>query len=118
MTDLDTPLAELDAAPKSGPFYDDITPEQAAKRYSNKELAVYHFYNNNGIVAEWSKLGNRLIAHGRGFAAYGDFGVYHEGLRKLAAYERKRVGRIELQVALACIRRTIDRGEAFLAKEA
>lgn len=115
MTDLDALLAEFAAAPKSGPMYDDVTAEQAAKRYNNKELALFHYYNPNGIMAEWAALSDRLIAFGRGYAAYGDFGTYSKALHKLTDYKRQRVGTIELTVALRCIRGTIDRGNAFLA---
>lgn len=116
MTDLDTLLAEINAAPKSGPMHDNITAEQAAKRYSNKELALFHYYNANGIMAEWAALSDRLIAFGRGYAAYGDFGTFSKSLHKLTDYKRQRVGTIELNVALSCIRSTIDKGNAFLAE--
>jgi len=99
------------------PISADITPAQAAKRFSNKDLAAFHCYNPNGIAVEWSALSDRLLAHGRGYLAYGDIGHLYDKLRKLARWERKRVGRIELQVLIECIRHTIDKGEAFLAAE-
>ena len=115
MTELDILLAEYRAAPKSGPMHDNISAYQAAKRYTNKELALFHYYNPNGIMTEWANLSDRLIAFGRGYAAYGDFGTYSKALYKLVDYKRQRVSSIELRVALKCIRETIDRGNAFLA---
>jgi hypothetical protein len=116
MTDLDTLLAEIDAAPKSGPVYDNITAEEAAKRYSNHDLATFHYFNDNGIRAEWSALGNRLLAFGRGYLAYGDTGYYSERLYALARYERKRVNPNELWAIISGIRKTIERGNAFLVE--
>jgi len=116
MTDLDTLLAEIDAAPKSGPVYDNITAEEAAKRYSNRDLAAFHQFNDNGIRAEWSALSNRLLAFGRGYFAYGDTGYYNKALYELARYERKRVNANQLRSLLFCIRQTIERGNAFLAE--
>jgi hypothetical protein len=116
MTDLDTLLAEIDAAPKSGPVYDNITAEEAAKRYSNHALATFHYFNDNGIRAEWSELGSRLLAFGRGYLAYGDTGYYNERLYALARYERKRVNPNELWAIVSGIRKTIERGNAFLAE--
>lgn len=114
MTDLDILLAEFDAAPKSGPFHDDITAEQAAKRYNSRELAQFHAYNPNGILARWNDLGSRLLAFGRGFLAYGDTGFYYNEILRLAGLQR--VGRIDLQVTISGIERTIAKGEAFLAE--
>ena len=116
MTDLDILLAEFEAAPKSGPMYDNITAEQAAKRYSNRDLALFHKFNDNGIRAEWSKLSERMIAFGRGYAAYGDIGYLSTELDKLADYNRKRIDTIQLNVIIKMIRDTIDKGNAFLAE--
>ena len=116
MTELDILLAEFEAAPKSGPMYDNITAEQAAKRYSNRDLALFHKFNGNGIRAEWSKLSDRLIAFGRGYAAYGDIGYLSNELDRLADYNRKRIDTIELTVIIKMIRETIERGNAFLAE--
>lgn len=99
------------------PISADITPAQAAKRLSNKDLAAFHAFNPNGIAAEWSNLSSRLLAHGRGYLAYGDIGYFYNRLSELSRYDRKRVGRIQLEALLSCIRRNIDAGEAFLAAE-
>lgn len=116
MTDLEKLLAEFDAAPKSGPMYDNITAEQAAKRYSNRDLALFHKFNPNGIQAEWSDLSDRLIKFGRGYLAYGDIGYTSDKFNKLTHWSRKRVNRIELKVIISMIRDTIDQGNAFLAQ--
>lgn len=114
MTDLDILLAEFDAAPKSGPFHDDITAEQAAKRYNSRELAQFHAYNPNGILARWNDLGSRLLAFGRGFLAYGDTGFYYDELTRMA--RQQRVQGNSLRATIYCIERTIAKGEAFLAE--
>lgn len=116
MTDLEKLLAEFDAAPKSGPMYDDITAEEAAKRYSNRDLALFHKFNANGVRAEWTKLSDRLIKFGRGYAAYGDYGYLSTELDRVADIYRKRVNTIELNVIIKMIRETIERGNAFLAE--
>ncbi len=113
MTDLDTLLAEM---PKTGPFYDDITPEEAAKRYTVKELAYFHNCNENGVRADWRKLSERLIAFGRGYAAYGDVGYLDNELSKMASYKTKRVNSRDLRIIVEMIRDTIARGEQFLAE--
>lgn len=118
MTDLDALLAEIAASPAVGPFREDITAEQAAKRFSNKDLAIFHNHNPNGIAAEWAELGDRLVAFGRGFFAYGDMGFLANELRRLSDYKRKRVNSIELSVVIKLIRQTIDQGNKFLADNA
>ena len=112
MTDLDMLLAEM---PKSGPFYDDITADEAAKRYNNKELAYFHNHNPNGVRADWKKLSDRLIAFGRGYLAYGDVGYLDQRLNNLASYKRQRVNGRDLKIVVEMIRETIERGEQFLA---
>ena len=116
MTDLDTLLAEFAAAPKSGPMYDNITAEQAANRYSNRDLAAFHKFNPNGIQAEWSALSDRLIKFGRGYLAYGDIGYLSTEFDKLTHWDRKRVNTIKLKVIISMIRDQIAKGNAFLAE--
>jgi hypothetical protein len=101
---------------KHNPFSCDLTPDQAERALSGRELAQYHMGNPAGIMAEWASLGQRLIANGRGFAAYGDTGFYAEQMTRLA--HQARVDRIELLSLIKCIRRTITMGEQFLASEA
>lgn len=98
-------------------WYDNtLTADQAAKTLTNVELARFHNHNDNGIRAEWRELGDRLIAFGRGYLAYGDNGYLSGELDKLSHFDRKRVGTIELNVVIKMIRDTIERGNAFLAE--
>lgn len=99
----------------SNPYSDPITADEAARRYNNRDLARFHFYNEAGIMADWRKLSDRLVAFGRGYLAYGDTGYYYSHLSKLAAAQR--VDRCDLQATLSGIRRTIERGEQFLRDE-
>ena len=98
-------------------WYDNtLTSDHAAKTQTNVELARFHNYNDNGIRADWRKLGDRLVAFGRGYLAYGDNGYLSGELDKLAHYDRKRVGSRELKIVVQMIRDTIERGNAFLAE--
>lgn len=99
----------------TNPFSDEIDAETAARAYSNAGLARSHFYNPNGISAEWRALGDRLVTFGRGFSAYGDTGYYWNELNKAA--RGKRLSPHRLGAILSGIRRTIDRGNAFLAEQ-
>jgi len=97
------------------PITADIDAKTAARRLCNRDLAQFHFYNPNGVLAHWSKLSDRLIAFGRGYAAYGDTGFYYQHLFKLARAQR--VGKFDLQATISGIERTIAKGEAFLAEQ-
>lgn len=100
------------------PFRSNITAEQAARVFSGRELAQFHNYNDNGIRAEWRSLGDRLIAvRGGAFLAYGDTGYYASELDRLSHHLRQRVSKGTIDTLVCCIRRTIERGEEFLARE-
>lgn len=100
---------------KFNPFDETVTELQAAAaKCSNKEFAQFHLYNANGLVAKWRELSDRLIAFGRGYLAYGDTGFYYTEINRVAQLER--VGKHQLYALLNGIRRTIEKGEAFLAE--
>lgn len=97
------------------PFTADLTPSEALRVFNNRELAQFHAYNPNGVMARWSALGSRLLAFGRGFLAYGDTGYYYDELTRMA--RQQRVNRSGLLATIHLIERTIERGEAFLAEQ-
>ena len=99
------------------PYSDNIDKETAARRYTGKGLAEFHMFNDNGVLAAWRALSDELIAHGRGYLAYGDIGYLYSELSKLSYYSRQRVSKSELQSLVCCIERTIERGWAFLESE-
>jgi hypothetical protein len=100
----------------TNPFTADITSDVAARIFTNRELAQFHAYNPNGLMAQWGKLGTRLLDFGRGFLAYGDTGFYYNELHRIARLQR--VNRFALQATLKGIERSIAKGEAFLAENA
>lgn len=97
------------------PITAQIDADKAARVLCNRDLAQFHFYNPNGVRARWSELSDRLIAFGKGYAAYGDSGYLYQQLGKLARAQR--VGKHDLQATIKCIEHTIARGEAFLAEQ-
>ena len=99
------------------PFTADLDAETARRKLSSKALAQFHAYNPNGIVAEWRAVSERLLAFGRGYLAYGDTGYLYNEIDRLASYKRSRVSPHELAAVLSGIRRTIDKGNEFLARE-
>lgn len=99
------------------PFKADIDAATARAKLSSKAYAQFQMFNPNGIRAEWSALSDRLVAFGRGYLAYGDTGYLERELYRLASYERKRVSPHEIAAVVSGIRRTIDRGNEFLARE-
>ncbi len=100
------------------PYSDDISHLEAARRYSNVDLARYHQFNPNGLRAQWRELGDRLLAFGRGYLAYGDTGFIADELDRLADYRRQRVNHTDLCVILGMVRDTIEKGEKFLLENA
>lgn len=98
------------------PISASITQEEAAKAFSNRDLARFHFFNPNGICAEWRNLSDKLLAFGRGYDAFGDTSPYYSQMSDLSAFDVQRVNSITLQTSLKLIRRTIERGNAFLAE--
>lgn len=95
--------------------YSQLTREQARAKLNGRDYARFHAWNVRGIMAEWSDLGDALMAHGRGFLAYGDTGYYYREMSRLARLER--VSKTTVDVLVQCITRTIDKGNAFLAAE-
>lgn len=91
-----------------------LTALQASASLSNRDLATFHYFNPNGIVAEWNHLSDRLLDFGRGYLAYGATGFYRDELYRMS--QQKRVHHFSLCAVLNGIRRTIERGEAFLAE--
>lgn len=95
----------------------DIDHSEAARRFSNRELAAYHFYNKRGLVQGWYDVWERIrTEHGTpACAAFGPGGVHYDELHRLA--QLKRVHTLQLTATLRCVRRAVRRAEQFLAGE-
>jgi hypothetical protein len=96
-------------------FDDTLTAAEATRKLSSAALAKFHAYNRNGLLREWSALGDRLLDFGRGYLAYGDCGYYRDEMWRLA--KLKRVSPHTMYAMVTGIRRVIDKGEAFLAEQ-
>lgn len=98
----------------TNPFDSSLTEERAQVILTGKELALFHAYNPNGVMAEWKALDDKLVNLGRGFLAYGSVGYLNQQMTELSSHNRKRVSKRDLKTIVKMIRFTIERGYEFI----
>jgi hypothetical protein len=99
------------------------TATEVQRGWSNKERALFHCFNANGIWAQ-KKITDAQIdalveagkAKNGAYLAYGALNsFYTDDLLKLVS--KKRVNRIELEITLRGIRRDIDVASKFIQEK-
>ena len=102
------------------PISDPLTRDEATRKLNRFDLARFHYFNANGVHAEWTKLGNDIMAAadaGRckngAWVAYGPIGYFDQQLFKMTCRKQFKVS--ELMIIVKLIDETIAKGREFLA---
>lgn len=95
--------------------WNDCTAEEA-KKLNLAKLAKFHYFNDNGVRAEWKAFGDLILtAHQEGivaggfYYAYGPSGYHEEQLYKLAS-AKSSFKSFDLHYTVSSIREQIARG--------
>ena len=90
------------------------------RKWSNKEVALFHAFNPHGLVARKQAVDEQIAeAHKKGLCksgamlAYGTFNSFSRDL-VMGLVERQRVRRINLLVAIEMLQDDIKKAEEFL----
>jgi hypothetical protein len=99
------------------------TAKAPGKDWANYEVAKFHYFNPNGLIAQKRKLDDAidaLIAEGRAMGgaaiAYGALNYYYSD-RLIELARTRRVDSCELHAVIKCFKDEMVKAEAFIAEK-
>ena len=97
--------------------YITLTAPKCFRSWSNKVVIDFHYFNPNGLYAEWNSMCNTLSQYidagtipSGWHIAYGSLSYFHADQVSKLAMQKGRVNSINLEVTLEGLQNAIDKG--------